>query len=254
MSIVNIEQAFADIESLTRSLAVIRGTEATDTEKDELKAIISRRLDTIYTEVIDTDIPNHGPALLEKAIHLRKVMESHALVLPVVNGLVRAIIGGMSDNTSMKDMYPLVAAKHEWAVPLIMYQSLPKWRYSYHSRDSCHIPDAPLVLAYKDGLMQVYDNGKGLEDLYIFDPRAVDKIRWWWSKNNKVYIEMSFPVRPPVRISMLENRNIQNLMVKLTGNCRKDLELVLRESWMLVYVSGYPEESECDVNDGLFAS
>ncbi|KAL8977375.1 MAG: hypothetical protein Q9205_006807, partial [Flavoplaca limonia] len=210
MTIVNVEQAFADIESLVRSLAAIRSTEATDTETDELKAIIFCRLDTIYTEVIDTDLPKYGPTLLEKKIHLRKVMESHALVLPVVNGLVRAIIGGMSDNTGMKDM------------------SLPKWRYSYHSRDSCHIPDAPLVLAYRDGLMQVYDNGKGLEDLYIFDPRAIDNIRWWWSKNNKVYIEMSFPVRPPVRISMLEHRNIQKLMVKLTGNCRKDLELVRR--------------------------
>ncbi|KAL9036936.1 MAG: hypothetical protein Q9180_004010 [Flavoplaca navasiana] len=228
MTIVTVEQAFADIERLIRSLAAIRGTEATDTCTDELKAIISCRLDTIYTEVIDTDIPHHGPALLEEAIHLRKVMESHALLLPVVNGLVRAIIGGMSDNNGMKDMYPLVAAKHEWAVPLIMYESCPKWRYSYHSPDSCHQPDAPLVLAYKDGLMQVYDNGEGLENTFIFDPQAIDKIRWWWSRNNKVYIEISFPVRSPVTISMLENRNIQKLIVKLTGNCRKDLELVLR--------------------------
>ncbi len=104
MTVVNVEQAFADIESSVRSLAAIRSTEATDTETDELKAIISCRLDTIYTDVLNTDIPNHGPALLEKTIHLRKVMESHALVLPVVNGLVRAIIGGMSDNTGMKDM------------------------------------------------------------------------------------------------------------------------------------------------------
>ncbi|KAL8839372.1 MAG: hypothetical protein Q9176_004553 [Flavoplaca citrina] len=228
MTIVNVEQAFADIESLIRSLVAIRGTEATDTATDELKAIISCRLDTIYTDVMDTDIPNHGPALLKKAIHLRKVMESHALVPQVVNGLVRAIIGGISDNTGMKDMYPLVAAKHEWAVPLIMYESCPKRRYSHHSHDSCHTPDAPLVLAYKDGLMQVYDNGEGLENTYKFDPRAIDQIRWWWSENNKIYIEISFPVRSPVTISMLENRNIQKLMVKLTGNCREDLELVPR--------------------------
>ena len=58
-----------------------------------------------------------------------------------------------------------------------MYESCPKWRYSYHSHDSCHIPDAPLVLAYKDDLMQVYDNREGLENTYIFAPRAIDKIR-----------------------------------------------------------------------------
>ena len=109
MVIVKVEQAFADIESLIRSLAAIQSTEATDTATDELKAIISYRLDTIYTEVMDTDIPNHGPALLEKAIHFRKVMESHALVPPVVNGLVRAIIGGISDNTGMKDMVHVCA-------------------------------------------------------------------------------------------------------------------------------------------------
>ncbi|KAL8884750.1 MAG: hypothetical protein Q9215_007274 [Flavoplaca cf. flavocitrina] len=114
MTIVNVEQAFADIESLVRSLAAIRSTEATDTETDELKAIIFCRLDTIYTEVIDTDLPKYGPTLLEKKIHLRKVMESHALVLPVVNGLVRAIIGGMSDNTGMKDMGELDVSLRVW--------------------------------------------------------------------------------------------------------------------------------------------
>ncbi|KAI4260040.1 MAG: hypothetical protein L6R42_004246 [Xanthoria sp. 1 TBL-2021] len=164
MAFDNIEKELAGVESLLRSLAAFASEQSYDmTAKDQLKYVIRSRLKAIIANFTVADLANNEPVLLEMTIRIVNDLRTHNLHYKssssqfhlgeeysyIRNGLVPAIIRQLFRTTEMDEKHHVEAIKHEWAVPVLRYESVEI--VSQH-----FTPNQQLNLVYERGYMYLY--------------------------------------------------------------------------------------------------